>query len=421
MKLFLPACRPEEADFIAEYPLPFPAEGTELEGEEALFAHMTWKERLSPRIPEKELRPAFHFAPAHGWLNDPNGCYFRDGEWHLYFQHNPLASVWSNMHWGHAVSRDLLHWEERDIALYPDAEGTMYSGSAVIDHENCAGFGRDKVLLYYTNCSYDNQGTQCLAVGDGDSFRKIKGNPLIACLSGKCDRDPNLAFDPAAKVWRMAIFSGAENKPDFLLFASDDLLHWEKTDTYEIPGGGECPGIRLMKDTVSGEKKWVFTEANGLFRIGSVSSGGKVSFETDPEFFVAGDAYAGQFFYDAPEGRSVFISWLKIPHLSFSTWCGCMTLPLDVRLENKRLKCRPAVSVPSEDFSAERKTVLRGKNREICFDPEQGTISDGTKSWRVQEPGEPFAGRIVRDHAVLEYFDARERYAAAFFFRDIIR
>ena len=141
---------------------------------------------VSDTLPEdtyrEPLRPLFHFTAAQGWLNDPNGLIYYEGKYHMFYQHNPAGNKWANMHWGHAVSTDLMHWKELPIALYPDESGTMYSGSAVEDTENVTGLkenGHNPLILFYTAAG--NPRTQCMAysVDGGGTFKKYPGNPII--------------------------------------------------------------------------------------------------------------------------------------------------------------------------------------------------------------------------------------------------
>ena len=119
--------------------------------DDVCWSEMTTVPALNFANKEKKYRPTYHFSPAWGWMNDPNGMVYKDGEWHLFFQYNPYGSFWGNMHWGHAVSKDLIHWEQLGIAIAPDALGDIFSGSAIVDKDNAAGFGKDAIIAMYTS------------------------------------------------------------------------------------------------------------------------------------------------------------------------------------------------------------------------------------------------------------------------------
>lgn len=139
----------------------------------------------------ERFRPVFHHTPEYGWMNDPNGMFWRDGEWHLYYQYGPYGSMWNNMTWGHSVSRDLIHWEHRAEVLKPDALGAVFSGSCVVDKDNTAGFGNDAVVAMYTSAGDAQTQSLAYSLDGGDSFTKYEGNPILT--SGLVDfRDPNL-------------------------------------------------------------------------------------------------------------------------------------------------------------------------------------------------------------------------------------
>ncbi|MBR4222530.1 MAG: glycoside hydrolase family 32 protein [Victivallales bacterium] len=344
------ATKPEETAFIAEYNLP--ADG-------GLPASIAGPNELS-----KALEPAWsvkkgasqkdHFHPEYGWMNDPNGLFFLDGEWHVFYQYNPLGVSWDNMHWGHAVSKDLKNWRHLPIALHPDEYGVMYSGSAVVDEKGVAGFGKDAVLLFYTNCDVEtHKGTQCLAVSTdrGRTFRKYNGGlPIIGNITGDCDRDPNIVWDPQAEVWRMALYLGAcRSKSSFLLLESSDLIHWTPTDIYEIPEGAECPGIRPMVDEATGDLRWLFTEASGRYRVGTISKKGKVCFTSETRRFLYGNAYAGQSFFGTPFGKIVYLSWIRMAPSPERQWTGCLSTPLELHLRNGELFVSPFFD--SADYS----------------------------------------------------------------------
>jgi len=218
----------------------------------------------------EDYRPQIHFSPNEKWMNDPNGMFYLDGEYHLFFQHNPDASVWGPMHWGHAVSKDLVHWEERPIALYPDEQGTIFSGSAVVDWNNSSGLGSDNnppiVALYtYHNAEMEKQGridyqTQALAysLDKGQTWQKYTGNPVIENPGIKDFRDPKVMWHEPTQKWVMVL----AQKDHIGFYSSDNLIDWSLESTFgeEIGSHGgvwECPELLLMPVEGTNESRYV--------------------------------------------------------------------------------------------------------------------------------------------------------------------
>ncbi|MGI9138887.1 MAG: glycoside hydrolase family 32 protein, partial [Sediminibacterium sp.] len=146
-------------------------------------------------------RPQFHFSTRRGWVNDPNGLVYHNGEYHLFYQHNPYETDWENMHWGHAISKDLLHWNELNDALYPDTLGTIFSGSAIVDKNNTAGWGTNALVAFYTTAGKKMQQNVAYSNDNGRSFTKFKGNPILGP-----DRDPKVFWYAPTKTWVMALY-----------------------------------------------------------------------------------------------------------------------------------------------------------------------------------------------------------------------
>jgi fructan beta-fructosidase len=292
------------------------------------------------------LRPQFHFSARRGWNNDPNGLVFYRGEYHLFFQHNPYGWSWGNMHWGDAVSPDLIHWKELPIALYPDEHGTMFSGSAVVDWNNTAGLqrGDEKVLV----CIFTAAGkpfTQGLAYSNdrGRTWNKYDRNPVLPHQVAE-NRDPKVIWYAPDKKWVIALYL---DRSDYALFSSKDLKSWEKISTVTIPGTSECPEFfEIALDGNKANTRWVFYGGNGRYLIGRFD-GRTFMPESGPHTLHWGNCwYASQTFNDIPpeDGRRILIPWgqMATPGMPFNQMMG---LPVELTLrttdEGPRLMAYP--------------------------------------------------------------------------------
>ena len=209
-----------------------------------------------------EYRPSYHFTPLYGWMNDPNGMVYKDGEYHLYFQYNPYGSKWGNMHWGHAVSKDLLHWEHLDPAIARDNMGHIFSGSSVVDKNNTAGYGKNAIIALYTSASDKNGQIQCMAYStdNGRTFTKYEGNPVLTPFDGLKDfRDPKVFWYEKSKCWYMIVSADKETR----FYKSKNLKKWTYVSSFgkglgQQPCQYECPDFFQLP--VNGDKKnmkWV--------------------------------------------------------------------------------------------------------------------------------------------------------------------
>ena len=280
------------------------------------------------------LRPTVHFTASRGWLNDPNGLVFSDGVYHMFFQHNPYGTAWGNMHWGHAISSDLMHWSELDEALYPDQSGTMFSGSGIADVNNVLGLksgGNDTLVLFYTaaggysKSSENKKFTQCMAFSTdgGKTFEKYDKNPIIDHIEAE-NRDPKVIYCEQTKKYVMTLYL-AESR--YALFTSENLTDWVRTDTIEIKGDSECPDLYpLPLDGDPKNIKWIFSGASDKYLVGSFG-GSRFMPDGEPETFQHGKHfYAAQTWSDVPNSRRIRIGWYRfdIPSANFN--CA-MTVP----------------------------------------------------------------------------------------------
>ena len=207
-------------------------------------------------------RPVYHHTPLYGWMNDPNGMVYKDGEYHLYFQYNPYGSKWGNMHWGHSVSTDLIHWNHLKPAIARDTLGHIFSGSTVVDKNNTAGYGDNALIALYTSASDEHGQIQCMAYStdDGRTYTKYEKNPVLLPFDGLKDfRDPKVFWYEPDKKWVMIVSADKEMR----FYASQNLKDWEYMSAFgkgygAQPNQFECPDfIQLPVDGDKNKMKWV--------------------------------------------------------------------------------------------------------------------------------------------------------------------
>lgn len=207
-------------------------------------------------------RPVYHHTPLYGWMNDPNGMVYKDGEYHLYFQYNPYGSKWGNMHWGHSVSTDLVHWNHLKPAIARDTLGHIFSGSTVVDKDNTAGYGNNAMIALYTSASDEHGQIQCMAYStdDGRTYTKYEKNPVLVPFDGLKDfRDPKVFWYEPDKKWVMIVSADKEMR----FYATQNLKDWEYMSAFgkgygAQPNQFECPDfIQLPVDGNKNKMKWV--------------------------------------------------------------------------------------------------------------------------------------------------------------------
>jgi len=294
------------------------------------------------------LRPQFHFTAETGWLNDPNGCVYYQGEWHLFFQHSPRGAEWGNMTWGHAVSTDLVHWQQLPNAIEPDSLGAIYSGSAAIDWDNTAGLGTEAMIAAFTYAgefgSPARPYTQALAcsIDKGRSLVKFADNPVVGNISGGGDRDPKVLWHPTCRHWVMVLYLDRPGDARGLaFFTSPDLKAW--TLTQEIPGFYECPDFfELHIDGTVEDTRWVLMDASGTYVTGRFD-GRRFTPESRALMLDNGANYYGpQTWNDVAltDGRRIQIAWMRggaYPGMPFSQQ---MTFPCELALRRFSGKVR---------------------------------------------------------------------------------
>ena len=330
----------------------------------------------------EQYRPVYHHTPAYGWMNDPNGMFYKDGVWNLYFQHNPYGSQWENMTWGHSTSTDLVHWKFQGDPVQPDALGTVFSGSAVVDKENTSGFGKGAVIALYTSAGESQTQSMVYSTDNGKTFTKYEGNPVIT--SNVPDfRDPHMFWNEDIKKWNMILAAGQHME----IYTSDNLKDWKLESSFGEKYGNhggvwECPDLMKMKVRGTNKEKWMlicninpggpFGGSATQYFIGDFD-GHKFTCESKPEVTkwmdYGKDHYATVTFDNAPAGRRVAIAWMsnwqyanQVPTLQYRSG---NSIPRDLGLFEYKGETYCSV-VPSPEITAARSKKATKSLSESC-------------------------------------------------------
>lgn len=288
--------------------------------------YLCWKE-IKPSnafdtINRERFRPGYHHTPAYGWMNDPNGMFYKDGVYHLYYQWNPYGSQWENMTWGHSTSRDLIHWKAEPTAIAPDALGAIFSGSCVVDKDNTAGFGKDAVIAYYTGAGRSQ--TQCMAVSTdgGRSFTKYEHNPVLTAEVPDF-RDPKVFWNDDIKRWNLILAAGQEMR----IYSSVNLKDWTYESSFGTGYGNhdgvwECPDLMRLPVRGTDKSRWLlicninpggpFGGSATQYFVGDFDGRTFTCTQRDTRWMDYGkDHYATVTFSGAPDGRHIALAWMS--------------------------------------------------------------------------------------------------------------
>ncbi|RCH56884.1 glycoside hydrolase family 32 protein [Mucilaginibacter hurinus] len=312
------------------------------------------KQTNAQTVANEPHRPQFHFTPKAHWMNDPNGMVFLNGTYHLFFQHNPGGTTWGPMHWGHATSKDMMHWEEQPIALYPDSLGTIFSGSAVVDKNNTAGFGKNALVAIYTchNKAIEDAKTGlhqyqgiAYSTDEGKTWTKYEKNPVLPNPGIWDFRDPKVRWYEAEKKWVMTLAT----KDRITFYSSPNLKQWTKESEFGEKLGAhggvwECPDLFPLD--YNGQKKWVLLVS---INPGGPNGGSATQYfvgHFDGKTFIPDnpvtrwvdygtDNYAGVTFSNLGD-RQVFMGWMSnwqyAERVPTQNWRSANTLPRELGL-----------------------------------------------------------------------------------------
>lgn len=321
--------------------------------------------------PVQERRPALHFTANTGWVNDPNGLVYADGIYHLFFQYNPFDSEWSNMSWGHAVSRDLLHWEQWETVLYPDENGTMFSGCGLKNEKGLLGLDRDTLLFFYSAAGGTNEWsggkefTQRIAYSTDGGKTLCKTNRGVLPTIKKENRDPKIFWHCESEAYIMSLWLEGNT---FAILRSADLEQWKTVQAIELEDAWECPDL-LRFTFEDGSEKWIFWSADGYYFPGDFDGWQFVPDKTRGRAYANDLAYAAQT-WSGVDDRIISIPWLRTKNAG-KCYKGSFGLPREFSLikeDNTYILCQK----PVREWTQAKKKVLhktgfKAGGRVICL------------------------------------------------------
>lgn len=280
--------------------------------DDACWKNLTLADTFDTTNKEK-YRPAYHHTPLYGWMNDPNGMFYKDGVWHLYYQWNPYGSKWQNMTWGHSSSKDLVTWEHQPVAIEANGLGAVFSGSSVVDTENTAGFGENAVVSLYTSADASQIQSLAHSEDNGLTFEIFPGNPVITLESEA--RDPNMFWDDNNKCWVLSLAHALDH--EMLFFTSPDLKEWTLQSAFgkgigAQDGVWECPDLFKLKLDGTDEEKWVL--------VCNINPGGPFG-GSATQYFI-GDFDGKTFIADTDDTGSIPTKWMDFgkDHYATVSW-----------------------------------------------------------------------------------------------------
>lgn len=360
------------------------------------FFAFSQQEKIYTGNYKEPYRPAFHFTPQTGWMNDPNGLVYLNGKYHLFYQYYPDDIVWGPMHWGHAISEDLLHWKQLPIALYPDSLGWIFSGSAVIDKNNTAGLGSNAMVAIFTyhNDAIWKQGRKntesqgiAYSLDEGKTWTKFKGNPVLNNSGEQDFRDPKVFWNKIINSWNMVLAAGDRIK----IFSSPDLRQWQFESDYhpvvsDEYGIWECPDLFPMQ--TGEETKWVMIVSQTInapnggtgtrYFIGDFNGKTFTAQGNGGWFDYGKDFYAAVTFDNVPGDKRILLSWMSNWQYATVTpatvWRSAMTLPRELTLtkENDRYFIKQQIV---SQFDMMQKPIYVEKNIKVPYEKVDTNLS----------------------------------------------
>ena len=403
----------------------------------------------------EKFRPTYHHTPAYGWMNDPNGMFYKDGVYHLYYQWNPYGSMWENMTWGHSTSKDLIHWESQPTAIAPDALGAIFSGSCVVDKRN------DQVVAFYTSAGASQVQSMAVSKDNGMTFKKYEGNPVLVSTEEDF-RDPKAFWNPEIQKWNLVLAVGQEMH----IYSSKNLKDWTFESSFGKgygchDGVWECPDLMKLQVRGTDKQKWMlicninpggpFGGSATQYFIGEFDGHQFTCEHKDTRWMDYGkDHYATVTFDNAPDGRKIALAWMsnwqyanQVPTKQFrsansvprdldlfeyegQTYCGVTPSKELLALRGKTTSKLPKAAEIVVDVKGTTEVTLSntlGEQVVMKYDAEKRTFSmDRTRSYASFSEAFPCVTtcpvygdikqlRIFIDHSSIEAFDADGKMA----------